>query len=143
IATKSAPGKSRPGNPTARPRWREKGCVVYRMLHRYWFCAAVLTISSVLMAGCASRSNAARRSANKSDTASAAVTSTSNSPADESEAKAAQAHAHYAAGIVHDMNDETDAALRDYYAAATNDPENERLVLEVSRRFLQNKQPEK
>ena len=27
--------------------------------------------------------------------------------------------------------------------AATDDPENERLVLEVSRRFLQNKQPEK
>ncbi|HTL56864.1 MAG TPA: tetratricopeptide repeat protein [Candidatus Limnocylindrales bacterium] len=112
------------------------------MLHRYWFCAAVVILNSVLMAGCAGHSGAVRSSAQKSNTPPAS-TSTSGSVADEREEKAAKAHAHYAAGIVHDMNDDTEAALRDYYAAATADPGNERLVLEVSRRFLQNKQPEK
>jgi tetratricopeptide (TPR) repeat protein len=55
----------------------------------------------------------------------------------------AWAHAHYAAGVVHEMKDELDAALGEYYEAAVSDPDNEWLVLEVSRRFLQNKQPEK
>jgi len=36
-----------------------------------------------------------------------------------SEQKIAQAHAHYADGIVHDMNDETEAALADYCIAAS------------------------
>ncbi len=71
--------------------------------------------------------------------------STSRRPAskDNSEAKRAQAHAHYAAGVIHEMNDEAAAALDDYYQAALNDPDNEWLVLEVSRRFIQSKQPEK
>src|SRR4029077_2351985 len=62
---------------------------------------------------------------------------------DRREERLAQAHAHYAAGVLHDLNEETQAALQEYYLAAFSDPENERLVLEVSRRFLQNKQPEK
>ncbi|HZR15870.1 MAG TPA: tetratricopeptide repeat protein [Verrucomicrobiae bacterium] len=57
--------------------------------------------------------------------------------------KVAQAHAHYAAAIVHDMNDETEAALQDYYQAAADDPADEGLVLEVSRRLIQNKQFDK
>jgi tetratricopeptide (TPR) repeat protein len=57
--------------------------------------------------------------------------------------KLAQAHAHYAAAVVHEMNDETEAALDDYFKAASADPRDENLVLEVSRRFIQNKQPDK
>jgi tetratricopeptide (TPR) repeat protein len=41
------------------------------------------------------------------------------------------------------MEDDSEAALADYAQAALLDPDNESLVLEVSRRFLQNKQPEK
>ncbi|HVV70938.1 MAG TPA: tetratricopeptide repeat protein, partial [Verrucomicrobiae bacterium] len=43
----------------------------------------------------------------------------------------------------HEMDDDTEAALSEYYQAAKLDPDNEALVLEISRRFLQAKQPEK
>jgi len=62
---------------------------------------------------------------------------------DGTSATLAQAHAHYAAGVVHDMQDDSEAALEEYYQAAKLDPDNESLVLEVSRRFLQGKQPER
>ena len=58
-------------------------------------------------------------------------------------AKAAEAHAHYARGVIHEMNEEQEAASEQYFAAALLDPGNEFLILEVSRRFLHNKQPEK
>ncbi len=54
----------------------------------------------------------------------------------------AEAHAHYAAGVVYEMDEQPEAALKEFSLAALKDPENEALVLEVSRRFLQNKQPE-
>ena len=57
--------------------------------------------------------------------------------------KLASAHAHYAAGVVHEMNDETDLALQEFQRAAADDPDNETLILEVSRRLLQYKQPDK
>src|SRR5512140_1912182 len=41
------------------------------------------------------------------------------------------------------MNDEADAALEEYYLAAVNDPGNEQLILQVTRRFLQKRQPQK
>jgi tetratricopeptide (TPR) repeat protein len=41
------------------------------------------------------------------------------------------------------MNDETEAALEDYFNAASEDPADEDLILEVSRRFIQNKQLDK
>src|SRR5438445_1409273 len=56
--------------------------------------------------------------------------------------KKAQAHAHYAAGIINEVEEQPEAALKEYYQAALKDPENEGLVLEVSKRFLQNKQAE-
>ena len=54
-----------------------------------------------------------------------------------------KAHAHYAAGVVHEVNEESDAALEEYFLAAVYDPENESLALEVSRRLAQKKQPER
>ena len=55
----------------------------------------------------------------------------------------AKAHAHYAAGVIHDLHGEPVLALQEYYQAVKFDPDNESLVLEVSRRFLLNKQPDK
>lgn len=55
----------------------------------------------------------------------------------------AEAHAHYATGVIHELNNETDAALQEFYQAALKDPANDALIFEVSGRFLQNKQPEK
>jgi tetratricopeptide (TPR) repeat protein len=54
-----------------------------------------------------------------------------------------EAHAHYGAGVVHEMNLEPESALEDYYKAATLDPTNAALVLEVSQQFLEAKEPDK
>jgi tetratricopeptide (TPR) repeat protein len=58
-------------------------------------------------------------------------------------AKLARGHAHYAAGVIAEMDGDTAAALDEYYQAAEADPGNEELVLAVSRRLLQHKQPQK
>ncbi len=55
----------------------------------------------------------------------------------------AEAHAHYAAGVIHEMNNEQQAASDEYYQAAMLDPDDETLILDVSRRLLQAKQPER
>ena len=48
----------------------------------------------------------------------------------------AAAHAHYAAAVIHEMNDERNEALAEYFKAAVCDLDNETLTLEVSRRLL-------
>jgi tetratricopeptide (TPR) repeat protein len=108
------------------------------MLSRSRFWLAVL-LSSGLLVGCQSRPARASRPVAQSS----ADAETQTGAADPTSEKIAQAHAHYAAAIVHDMNDETEAALEDYYQAAYDDPRDESLVLEVSRRFIQKKQLEK
>jgi tetratricopeptide (TPR) repeat protein len=57
--------------------------------------------------------------------------------------KVTSAHAHFSAAVVHEVSRNQEAALREYYLAALNDPENESLVLDVSRRLLQAKQSDK
>jgi len=107
------------------------------MLSRSRFWGAVL-LSGAFAAGCQSRpAPVAGRQADSSSLTPA------KAGVDRPAEKVAQAHAHYAAAIIHDMNDETEAALQEYFAAASDDPEDEGLVLEVSRRLIQNKQPEK
>jgi tetratricopeptide (TPR) repeat protein len=54
-----------------------------------------------------------------------------------------EAHARYGAGVIHEENNEPELALKEYYEAALKDPEDETLVIEVSGKFLQAKQPEK
>src|SRR5262249_53946073 len=55
---------------------------------------------------------------------------------------AAEAHAHYATAIVYEADDQPELALQEYYLAALKDPDNEPLVLEISRRFIQAKKLE-
>jgi len=58
-------------------------------------------------------------------------------PANQSsEEDVTEAHAHYGAGVIHEMNEEPELALQEYYEAALKDPANESLVLTVSRRLL-------
>jgi tetratricopeptide (TPR) repeat protein len=102
-------------------------------------CAVLLAVCALAAGGCHS-TPASRAPARKEPPPPAPKPSTAAAwPAE----KLAQAHAHYAAGVIHEMNQETEAALQDYYQAAMNDPDNETLILEVTRKFLQNKQPEK
>src|SRR5450759_2837269 len=96
------------------------------MLHRSLFWVALTATSALLVAGC----------------------KTTGTRADNVESEAAleqraRAHAHYAAGVIHDLNDESVLALKEYYEAAKADPGDQQLVLEASRRFMLNKQPEK
>ncbi|HYG33393.1 MAG TPA: tetratricopeptide repeat protein [Clostridia bacterium] len=115
-----------------------KGGVHY-MLRGYWIWGAALSISGALVVGCTSVSSSDRRTtAEQSNTN--VVQAKKTEPTID---KLAQAHAHYAAGVIHEMNVETEAALNEYYQAAIKDPENEWLVLEVSRHFLLNRQPDK
>ena len=104
-------------------------------LSRFWG-AAVL--SGFIAVGCQSRPAHVSRPAAE-DTAAAPTRGGIDVPAE----KVAQAHAHYSSAVIHDMNDETEAALEDYFKAACDDPQDEGLVLEVSRRLIQNKQLEK
>lgn len=50
------------------------------------------------------------------------------------------AHAHYAAAVIHELNEETELALQEYILAARNDPADEDLLVEVSQRLLQARQ---
>src|ERR1700694_5293366 len=103
------------------------------MLSRRRFWGAVL-LSGVVAGGCHSRPAAGVKKVAVDESSARAGAS------DRPSEKIAQAHAHYAAAVVHEMNDETEAALDDFYKAAFDDPEDQVLVLEVSRRFIQNKQ---
>jgi tetratricopeptide (TPR) repeat protein len=107
------------------------------MLQRYWYWGLVLSLGGILAAGCGS-AGASRRSAAPSPPLRTTVST--GEPTDE---QFARAHAHYAAGVLHEMNDEGEAALKEYELAALGDPDNDWLVLEVSRRLLQAKQPER
>jgi tetratricopeptide (TPR) repeat protein len=109
------------------------------MLHRYWFWALILGMSSMLGAGC--------RSAPAGDSIARANKAASpphpESGSDRPSKRAAQAHAHYGAGVILEMEDEPEAALKEYEQAALEDLDNEWLMLDVSRRLLQNRQPER
>ena len=108
------------------------------MLRRYWFCGLVIATSSALLVGC--RSVSSHEPGVPKESSSAIKREMVE---ERAISRAAEAHAHFARGVLHEMNDEQDAASEDYYRAALEDPGNEFLVLEVSRRFLENKQPEK
>jgi tetratricopeptide (TPR) repeat protein len=67
--------------------------------------------------------------------------------ADSSVSGAAQVNpealAHYAAGVSCEWNDEDAKAVQQFYQAALDDPDNERLAIKLARRFLKNKQADK
>jgi tetratricopeptide (TPR) repeat protein len=109
------------------------------MVRRYWIWRAAVVAGVVLVAGCGSAPG--RRNARPPDNAAAALKR--ERADDRSAEQRAEAHAHYAAGVIREMNDEQPAATEEYYQAAVLDPGDDRLVLEVSRRLLQAKQPER
>jgi tetratricopeptide (TPR) repeat protein len=113
---------------------------MHHMSHRCEFWIAVLAIGQMLLTGCGTPSlspnaSVAPHGHDKRSTRKVAALSP-----DPSTRRQAEAHAHYAAGVIHDMNDESDLALDEFYKAAMADPGNEPLVLELSRRYLQAKQ---
>ena len=77
------------------------------------------------------------------DAASGPLSLSDNGPGSSNLENEIDAHAHFAAGVVHEMSLEPEAALQDYYQAAMLDSTNEALVLDVAQQFLQAKRPEK
>src|SRR5262249_50094993 len=55
--------------------------------------------------------------------------------------KLARAHAHYATGLLHELNNEPEAALTVFYRACLYDSGNEQLVLDTTRQLMETKQP--
>jgi tetratricopeptide (TPR) repeat protein len=111
------------------------------MSHRNLIRAALVATSGLLFWGCASGQSPPAQ-ANKGRLAPPAK-SDPEPPSDATVEKLAEAHAHYSAGVIHEMNEEPEAALQEYYQAALGDPADEALTLDVARRFLQSKKPEK
>jgi len=109
------------------------------MLRCYWILGAAAVVSIGLVAGCGSAPR--NKPASQGEKASAAI---KRERADERAVqRRAEAHAHYAAGVLRDMNEDPKGALDEYCQAAQLDPDDESLILEVSRRLMQSKQPER
>jgi tetratricopeptide (TPR) repeat protein len=62
---------------------------------------------------------------------------------DEASEKRAEAFARFATGVTLELNDQPDEALDQFHKSALLDPSNEGLALELSRRYLQAKKPER
>ena len=120
----------------------------YRMSHRIFIRAALVAMSGLLWWGCSSVRPAPPKKAppqahSQSQSESQPARSEPEPVSDARVQKLAEAHAHYSAGVIHEMNEEPEEALQEYYQAALGDPADEALTLEVARRFLQSKKPEK
>ena len=109
------------------------------MLRRYWILGVVVATSVWLVAGCGSVPG--RKGAPPKDKTTSAL---KRERADgRSAERRAEAHAHYAAGVVREMNNDKQGATEEYCQAALLDPGDEELILDVSRRLLQDKQAER
>lgn len=90
-------------------------------------------MAGLLLAGCRTVSHPAARHAG-ADTASAVP---------DVDEKIVEAHAHYALGMIYDLDEQPELAREELSKAALADPSNADLVLELTRDYLQQKQPEK
>jgi tetratricopeptide (TPR) repeat protein len=109
------------------------------MLRCHSLLLGMLLATGVFFGGCATGS---RKTA--AEPKSAAKASRSAKDVDEATLKKrAEAHAHYAAGVIDEINNQTEAASKQFLEAALADPDNEELTIGVSRRFLQANQTQK
>jgi tetratricopeptide (TPR) repeat protein len=103
----------------------------------------VLAVSIVLAtAGCSSSRPFTAAATQSQSSAASDAPPKSSADTKEVDDRRVLAHAHYAQAMIYDMDDEPDMALKEFSAAATEDPSNEELVLELTRRYLLLKQPE-
>jgi tetratricopeptide (TPR) repeat protein len=105
------------------------------MLHLNWLRGLAGAIGVLVLAGCGSVPPS-----NQSASSALVVPSRSEVVSPE---KLASAHAHFGSAFIHEMSDEPEAALQDYYQAVLQDPSDFGMVLDVARKFVQAKQPEK
>jgi tetratricopeptide (TPR) repeat protein len=94
---------------------------------------ASLTLGLVLWSGCASNPGSTQSAPTSRDPSGRREDVDYSSRAIEART---DSHAHYAAAVLHDMNDEPEAAANEFFKAAMADISNEGLVLEASSRLL-------
>lgn len=95
----------------------------------------------MLLAGCVTaRQSGSSQAGGQRSKAAAETAETAESP--EVDQDQVEAHAHYTLGMIYDADDQPDLALQEFSKAALADPANEHLVLDLSRRYLQRKEPE-
>src|SRR5438093_393075 len=102
-----------------------------------------LAFSALLWCGCATRSPAPKPAAGQMPPPSAIAEEASARLSDEELEERVKAFAHFAAGISSDLNDDPQAAVQHYYQSASADPAHEALVVDLARRFLAGKAPDK
>src|ERR1700728_553858 len=71
------------------------------------------------------------------------VKETPPAPAPDVDQNLVDAYAHYSQGLIYDMNDQPELAQEEMSKAAIADPSNTDLILDLSHRYLQERQPEK
>jgi tetratricopeptide (TPR) repeat protein len=96
----------------------------------------------MLLAGCATLHRPAAATETSAVDPATVATIVETDP-DDADAKQVEAHAHYAQALIYELDEKPDKALEEYTQSALNDPANEDLVLEVSRRYLQRREPER
>ncbi len=99
--------------------------------NRFW---ALVCVLAGLLAGCRTPSSTSHPPAKTHG-----MTKAGTYPVED----VAAAHTHYSAGVLHDLQENPAAAIKEYYLAALSDPGDESLILEVSRRLILDKQPDK
>src|ERR1700756_5134318 len=102
----------------------------------------ILGVGSLLLTGCSSASTPPARRAGweppllpESKTAAAVHTN-------DVDLRQVSAYAHYSQAMIYDMEDKPELAQQELARAAMDDPSNVDLVLELTRRYLLEKQPE-
>jgi hypothetical protein len=109
------------------------------MLYRNQLGLVFCLVACAMSVGCSSPSSSRARNA-----VGQAPSANENSSVRESNlTSTAEAHAHYASAFIRELNDDSEGAFEEYFAAALADPSNELLVLDVSRKLLLRKQREK
>ena len=109
-------------------------CVRSRAWQRILWLLLFLPVCAALLLGC--------RATHSTPHKPTAARSKTREPAPDTD-KVVAAHAHYAAAVIHEMNHESDAALKEYYQAAMTDASDDEMTLDISSKFIETKQLDK
>ena len=107
-------------------------------------CAVALLLLVTVLSGCATGPRAEKETAKSAARlAHKEAAERSDEFSNDAMEHRVKALAHFAAGISAELNDEDNTALEHYLKSAAADPGHEVLVLELARRFLQHRQPDR
>jgi tetratricopeptide (TPR) repeat protein len=113
------------------------------MVHCRYCGVLLLAATGLLLAGCSSTPSPPTPRAGWVPPPLVKAKPVPQPPAPEVDQNIVDAYAHYAQGLIYDMNDQPELAQEEMSKAALADPSNTDLVLDLSHRYLQERQPEK